>query len=154
MGRPSAEPGATPGSGAREEISAGGVVYRRVDGECRFLLIRDGYQNWGFPKGHLEAGEDAAAAAVREVAEETGLAAVHLEATLGTIDWHFRHKGRLVHKTCHFFLMRADHGEAVPQHDEGITECRWYPFAAAVERLSYANAREILRAAHARVDGA
>ncbi|MCU0624590.1 MAG: NUDIX domain-containing protein, partial [Gemmatimonadaceae bacterium] len=136
---------------AREEVSAGGVVYRRVDGEPHFLLIRDGYQNWGFPKGHLEAGEDAAAAAVREVAEETGLAVVVIEGALDTIDWHFRLKGRLVHKVCHFFLMRADEGDPVPQQDEGISDCRWLAFDVAVQRLSYANARDVLRQAHARL---
>ena len=59
---------------ATRETSAGGVVFRRgPDGMVRFLLIRDSYQNWGFPKGHLEADEQPAAAARREVAEETGL---------------------------------------------------------------------------------
>lgn len=133
---------------AREEISAGGVVYRQVAGTPHYLLIRDGYENWGFPKGHLEAGEDAETAAVREVGEETGLADVAIEAPLGAIDWHFRLKGRLVHKVCHFFLMRADHGEPVPQQDEGITDCRWLAFDVALDRLSYANARDVLRVAH------
>lgn len=135
----------------REEVSAGGVVYRPTPDGPVFLLIRDGYRNWGFPKGHLERDEDAETAAVREVLEETGLALVSLEAALGTIDWHFRHKGRLVHKTCHFFLMRSDAGEPVPQADEGISACRWYPFEAAVSRLSYANAREVLKAARGRL---
>src|SRR2546422_8542040 len=43
---------------AQRETSAGGVVFRRgPDGQVRFLLIRDSYKNWGFPKGHLESGE-------------------------------------------------------------------------------------------------
>ncbi len=59
---------------AQRETSAGGVVFRRPpDGAPRFLLIRDSYRNWGFPKGHLEPGEPPADAARREVAEETGL---------------------------------------------------------------------------------
>src|SRR5947207_73870 len=59
---------------AQRETSAGGVVFRRgPGGEPRFLLIRDSYRNWGFPKGHLEPGEPPADAARREVAEETGL---------------------------------------------------------------------------------
>ena len=60
--------------GARDETSAGGVVFRLDGREPLFLLIRDSYQNWGFPKGHVESGERPEEAAVREVSEETGLA--------------------------------------------------------------------------------
>src|SRR5207247_1146674 len=60
---------------AQRETSAGGVLFRRgPDGVPRFLLIRDSYRNWGFPKGHLKVGEPPADAARREVAEETGRA--------------------------------------------------------------------------------
>ena len=58
---------------ARDETSAGGVVFRLEDGQPMYLLIRDSYHNWGFPKGHLQNGELPEAAALREVAEETGL---------------------------------------------------------------------------------
>ena len=59
---------------AELEVSAGGIVFRRVPGEApRYLLIRDSYNNWGFPKGHLEGDESPAEAALRETAEETGL---------------------------------------------------------------------------------
>jgi 8-oxo-dGTP pyrophosphatase MutT (NUDIX family) len=140
-----------PAPDARREVSAGGVVYREQGAERRFLLIRDGYRNWGFPKGHLEADEDAAAAAVREVGEETGLTAVVMEGALDTIAWHFRSRGVVVHKTCHFFLMRADHGEPVPQAAEGITECRWVTYDIALGMLAYANARDVLQSAVARL---
>ncbi|MBI1967619.1 MAG: NUDIX domain-containing protein, partial [Gemmatimonadetes bacterium] len=59
---------------AQRETSAGGVVFRRcADAPVRYLLIRDSYHNWGFPKGHLEPAEPPADAARREVSEETGL---------------------------------------------------------------------------------
>ena len=131
-----------------EETSAGGVVFRRGDGDQPvFLLIRDSYRNWGLPKGHLEAGEEAADAALREVAEETGLADLVLHAPIQEIDWFFRFRRRLIHKTCAFFLMESAAGEPCPQQDEGITACRWLPFEAALRTVSYANAREVLSAA-------
>jgi 8-oxo-dGTP pyrophosphatase MutT (NUDIX family) len=132
-----------------EEISAGGVVVRRTDAGLRVLLIRDAYRNWGFPKGHLEEGEDATTAAVREIAEETGLAPLVLIGPIRDIDWYFRFRGKLIHKTCTFFLFESGAGEAVPQADEGISACRWLPFDEALRTVSYANAREVLQAAGA-----
>jgi 8-oxo-dGTP pyrophosphatase MutT (NUDIX family) len=131
-----------------EETSAGGIVFRRSDGaEPQYLLIRDSYRNWGFPKGHVEPGEEHAAAALREVAEETGLANLVLHGPIDEIDWFFRFRGRLIHKTCAFFLMESADGEACPQTDEGITACRWAPLAEARRTISYANARAVLEAA-------
>src|SRR5258706_189911 len=48
-----------------EETSAGGVGFRRSDDGLLVLVIRDAYKNWGFPKGHVEPGDDAARAALR-----------------------------------------------------------------------------------------
>jgi 8-oxo-dGTP pyrophosphatase MutT (NUDIX family) len=137
-----------------EETSAGGVVFRRANGDqALFLLIRDSYRNWGLPKGHLEAGEEAADAALREVAEETGLTDLVLRAPIQEIDWFFRFRRRLIHKTCAFFLMESVAGEPCPQRDEGITACRWLPFDTALTTVSYANAREVLSAAGRLVGG-
>lgn len=135
-------------SRAKEETSAGGVVVRVDDGRALFLLIRDSYRNWGFPKGHLEPGETPDAAAVREVAEETGLADLHIRGEIDTIDWYFRFRGRLVHKVCHFYLMETGSTRTSPQRDEGITACRWEPFERATQLISYENARTVLRRAH------
>ncbi len=136
-----------PGAGAREEVSAGGVVVRIQDGRPMFLLIRDSYRNWGFPKGHLETGETPHAAALREVAEETGLEDLQLRGEIQTIDWYFRFRGRLVHKVCHFFLMQTESATTSPQRDEGITACRWESFERAFSLVSYENARAVLRRA-------
>jgi 8-oxo-dGTP pyrophosphatase MutT (NUDIX family) len=135
------------GRSARVETSSGGVVFRRDAAAVRFLLIRDPYTNWGLPKGHIEDGETAEQAALREVEEETGLSDLSIVAPLPTIDWYFRDRGRLIHKFCHFFLVESLSGEAVPQIDEGITECIWQPPVTAVETVSYSNAREVMRAA-------
>ncbi|HQW65876.1 MAG TPA: NUDIX hydrolase [Gemmatimonadales bacterium] len=128
------------------EVSAGGIVFRRdADGTARFLLIRDSYQHWGFPKGHLEDGESPAVAAMRETQEETGLEQLILQGPIRLIDWHFRFRGKYIHKFCHFFLFESPAGEAVPQVAEGITAVRWEPLEKALEVLSYDNARGVLR---------
>jgi 8-oxo-dGTP pyrophosphatase MutT (NUDIX family) len=133
---------------AELEVSAGGIVFRRpLDAGPRFLLIKDSYDNWGFPKGHLENGESPAEAATRETAEETGLERLLLQGPIRVIDWHFRFRGRHIHKYCHFFLFESPEGEPSPQRDEGITDCQWRSLEEALETLSYDNARGVLKRA-------
>jgi 8-oxo-dGTP pyrophosphatase MutT (NUDIX family) len=133
---------------ADKEVSAGGIVFRRdPDGAPRFLLIKDSYHHWGFPKGHLEADESPAFAATRETREETGLEQLELHGPIRVIDWHFRFRGRYIHKYCHFFLFESAAGEATPQKAEGITAVRWELLDKALEVLSYDNARGVLRRA-------
>ena len=136
------------------ERSAGGVVVHVLDGDPRFLLIRDPYDRWGLPKGHLEAGEATEAAALREVSEETGLEDLRLGPDLGEIDWTFRKGGHLIHKFCRFYLMRSTKSETRPELSEGITECRWLPVDEALEMIAYDNARVILRRGVAKLGGA
>lgn len=128
----------------RIEHSSGGVVARRVDETVYLLLIKDPYGKWGLPKGHVENGESAREAALREVCEETGLTRLNAGPSLGTIDWYFRLKGDLVHKFCDFFLMASPYGDTSPGVSEGITECQWLPVKEAIETVAYANAREVV----------
>jgi 8-oxo-dGTP pyrophosphatase MutT (NUDIX family) len=127
------------------------VVVRLDQEQPLFLLIRDSYRNWGFPKGHLEGEEPPDAAALREVGEETGLTDLVLRDRIEKIDWHFRFRGQLIHKVCHFFLIETAEAVTSPQRAEGITACRWVSFAEAESLISYANAREVLRHAQAMV---
>ena len=139
------------GRAMKFEKSAGGVVVRHQDGAPHFLLIRDGYGHWGFPKGHLERDERADTAALREVMEETGLRQVNVVGSIGAIEWRFRFRGRLIQKHCEFFLMESMAGDTRPQKSEGITDCRWVTIANAHELLDYENARGVLTQANAMV---
>ena len=129
---------------ARIEHSSGGVVARRVNGTVCLLLIRDPYNKWGLPKGHVENGENSLEAALREVREETGLTRLDPGPSLGTIDWYFKVKGDLVHKFCDYFLMASPDGDTVPEVAEGITECRWLPVDEAIATVAYDNARQVV----------
>ncbi|MFT5432507.1 MAG: 8-oxo-dGTP pyrophosphatase MutT (NUDIX family) [Myxococcota bacterium] len=127
-----------------EEHSAGGVIYRHMAEGVHLLLIKDAYNNWGLPKGHMEGSEGPKAAALREAQEETGLECRAVGDELMTIDWYFKASGKVIHKYCQFYLMENLSGDPVPERSEGITECRWFPVAEAVKAISYDNAREVL----------
>ena len=131
----------------KRETSAGGVVARSEDGRRLYLLICDRHGNWGFPKGHLERGEHPESAALREVAEETGVKDLTVRAPIAAIEWVFTWRGALIRKKCHFFLMETSVARTAPQTAEGITECRWTTLDDALALIRYDNARQVLRQA-------
>jgi 8-oxo-dGTP pyrophosphatase MutT (NUDIX family) len=148
-------PGRRPRAGQRpraarparvEETSAGGLVLDRRSPDARVVLIgrydRRGRLVWSLPKGHLEAGETQEAAAVREVAEETGIRG-RIVGPLGSIDFWFTADGRRVHKTVHHFLLLAEGGE-LSDEDVEVAEVAWVPLAEASARLAYATERALL----------
>ncbi|MHB2022992.1 MAG: NUDIX hydrolase [Mycobacteriales bacterium] len=129
-----------------EETSAGGLVLDGTSLAARAALIgrldRKGRLLWSLPKGHVEAGESAAQAAIREVAEETGITGRVL-APLGTIDFWFVSDGRRVHKTVHHFLLLAQTGE-LSDADIEVAEVRWVPLEQLMQRLAYPTERELV----------
>lgn len=102
---------------------------------------RRGRLLWSLPKGHLEAGETASQAAVREVEEETGIRGRVL-AELGTIDYWFVAEDRRIHKTVHHYLLEAAGGE-LSDEDVEVDEVAWVPLAELRERLAYAGERRL-----------
>jgi ADP-ribose pyrophosphatase YjhB (NUDIX family) len=105
-------------------------------------LDRRGRLLWSLPKGHLETGETAEDAAVREVREETGIRG-RVIAPLGVIDFWFVADGRRVHKTVHHFLLLAEGGE-LSDEDVEVTEVAWVPLADLPQRLAYADERRLV----------
>lgn len=132
--------------GRVEETSAGGLIVDRAEDPPRAALIarhdRRGRLLWSLPKGHLEAGESAEQAAVREVFEETGITGQVL-APLGTIDFWFVAEGRRVHKTVHHFLLEAVGGE-LSDADIEVVDVRWFALPEVASVLAYADERRLL----------
>jgi 8-oxo-dGTP diphosphatase len=139
--------------GRKIRRAAGCVVYRLEDGVPHFLLIRDPYERWSLPKGHLEGNETDAEAAVREVLEETGISG-ELGLPIATVAYTFVSHGHMIEKRVAFFLMRATSGEAKPQIDEGISAIDWFPAQEALRRMGYEQIRDVLSKAIAMVPSA
>ena len=137
------------------EFSAGGLVYRRRRGEVAVVLAarrhaESGALVWTIPKGHLEPGESSAAAAVREVREETGLEA-EVEQLLGDITYWFARRDaegrpRRVWKRVRFFLMRS-RGGRFGDRDREMDAVRWFSLDAAEQAAAFASERGLVRRA-------
>lgn len=129
-----------------DEFSAGGLVVDLAGtvplGALIGRLDRRGRLLWSLPKGHIEAGETAEQAAVREVAEETGIDGEIL-AALGTIEFWFVADGRRIHKTVQHFLLRATGGE-LSDADIEVTEVAWVPLTDMATQLAYPDERTLV----------
>jgi bis(5'-nucleosidyl)-tetraphosphatase len=128
------------------ERSAGVIVFHQPSGKARVYLLLDYGRYWDYPKGHLEAGESDESAALRELAEETGIEQAQLlSAFVHEITYFFRAKKELVRKIVIFFLAQAaNKGVTISSEHQGYD---WLPFEEARKRLKYANARQALDAA-------
>lgn len=97
------------------------------------------------PKGHIENGETTEQAAIREVAEETGISG-RITARLGSVEYTFTAQGRRIRKRVHHFLMEAVGGE-LSDADIEVTEVAWVPLDEIAERLAYAGERRLAKRA-------
>jgi 8-oxo-dGTP pyrophosphatase MutT (NUDIX family) len=129
---------------------AGGIVFRvdgRGDDGISILLVSSKKEpgHWIFPKGHVERGETAAEAALRETEEEAGVGG-DLLGPAGALEFDWRGKRYLVE----YFLVRAT--SETPKTD-GRTKV-WLPFDKALARLTHSDTQRLLREALPRmVDG-
>ena len=97
---------------------------------------------WSLPKGHIEEGESPEQAAIREVAEETGIKS-EITRSLGVIDFWFMASGKRIHKTVHHFLFMEVGGKLAPQVTE-VDDVAWFPIDEIVSKLAYPDERKLI----------
>ena len=131
----------------KTEKSCGAVVINREGGETRFLLIANPEGIWGFPKGHMEAGESERATALREIKEETGLSVAFIGDFRTTDEHALVREGRPdVTKQITYFLAEYERQAFTPQAGE-ISDIRLMTFRQAMDAFQFESSRRILREA-------
>ncbi len=131
-------------------VSAGAVVARKTPGPSSkgalevLLVHRPKYDDWSFPKGKLDLHEHPTSAAVREVAEETGLD-IRLGPPLSTQSYQVRN-GRTRTKHVHYWAGRLVNGDDVSGYDANteIDQVSWVRLEDAQRLLTYPHDRETL----------
>lgn len=121
------------------ETSAGGVILYK----SKVLVVRNRFGNWVFPKGHIEEGESAEAAALREVMEEVGLKAEISEA-IGQTHYQFTSGGKMRNKTVHWYLMKVEDPIYTLNRREGFVDGVFAPVEEAQALLAHDNDRLLL----------
>ena len=136
-GRPAAGP-------VRVIEAAGGVVLRDgAEGPEALVVHRCRQDDWSLPKGHLDPGESAVVAAVREVAEETGVRC-EVIGELGVTRYDLPRGPKRVT----WFRMRPLDGDpAARPADDEVDVARWVPAAALEDLLTYPADLGLVRAA-------
>lgn len=127
-------------------VEASGGVVQNERGELLMIELRG---RWDLPKGHIEAGEEASAAALREVEEETGVVAELVDSEPLAATWHaYDTYGRWELKRTRWWRMRALGGELKAQDEEGIARVEWCSALSVEERLknSYATIKRVVEA--------
>lgn len=151
-----------------KEVSAGGVVLRRIRGKWHVAAIEPNTINGdgdapppkpkpkprvlALPKGAVDKGETSVEAAEREIREETGLEA-ELVGKLSEIRYFYVRSwgGReRVSKSVTFFLFRyrgGRLGQIAPEMRIEVRRCMWLPLFRAHDMLTYKGEREVIRLA-------
>ena len=134
----------------KEQVSAGGVVFRGDKGNVEVVIVSVGGQNrWQLPKGLVEKAESPEVTAVREAREEGGVSSEVVQL-IETIEYWYTGLDNGIrvrfHKRVHFFLLRYLSGDT-KDHDWEVNEARWVPIDDATSQLAFDNERRVMESA-------
>ena len=123
----------------KKEKSCGILVF---EGN-KVLMVKHRKGHWGFPKGHVEAGETEEETAIREVKEETNCDAKIIEGFRKTINYNPKED---VNKDVIFFVGEPITKNIVAQEEE-VSDVLFVPIKEAAQAVTYDEEKEVLKEA-------
>lgn len=130
-----------------EAVSCGGIVIFRGKILLLYKKYKNRYEGWVLPKGTVEEGEKYVETALREVQEETNVAATVMKY-IGKSEYTFSAADDIVRKEVHWYLMMADSYESKPQKEEYFEDSGYYKYHEAYHLLRFVNEKQILEKAY------
>lgn len=131
-----------------KDKSVGVIPILAIDGQYKFLLVLHHQGHWSFPKGHPEEGENEIMTAKRELQEETGISRVKIDENSPLVETYtFDQNGLKYEKTVKYFPGLVDDDFlAIPRDFQAeILEAGWFDYQTALEKLTFPEAKDILR---------
>ncbi|MEM1993897.1 MAG: bis(5'-nucleosyl)-tetraphosphatase [Nitrososphaerales archaeon] len=130
-----------------EEKSAGAIIIYKSDNNVEYLILHYPAGHWDFPKGNIEKGESDFDAAIREITEETGLTDLKfINGFKKTIQYYYKKGDQLVKKSVTFYLAEANTKDIKLSFEhQGYI---WLPIDEALAKVTYQNAKNVLKEAH------
>ena len=123
------------------------TIHRFIPLLVLYKNYRNRYEGWVLPKGTVEAGEEHADTALREVKEESGADATIVKY-IGKSSYTFSTYNDVVSKNVHWFLMMANSFYSKPQREEYFCDSGYYKFHEAYHLLKFLNEKQILEDAY------
>lgn len=130
-----------------DAVSCGGVVFHKGKVLLLYKNQNGRYIGWVMPKGTVEEGEAYKDTALREVREETGVAA-RIIKYVGKTQYTFRGNNDIVNKTVHWYLMVADSYYCKPQAEEFFADAGYYKYHEAFHLLKFHDEKQVFRKAY------
>lgn len=123
-----------------EEISAGAIVYTKIDNKIKYLISKDFHNNWGFPKGHLENNETKQEAAIREIKEEVGVDVILDTSFEETLEYVMPNG---IKKKSIYFIAYFENQIPTRQLEE-VQEIKILEYEEALNLLTFDNMKQVL----------
>ena len=128
------------------EKSCGAVVFKE-NADREYLLLHYESGHWDFVKGNVEISESEKETVLRELQEETGITrAEFIEDFREQITYYYRRGGETIYKEVIFFLIKTKDLKVTLSHEH--IGFKWLKYPEAVRKLTFENAKKVLRKAH------